>query len=178
MASRVSHLLSSISVASVVAAASVATPALAQDAEGASSSSGFNEIVVTATKREEKLQDVGLTVSALGSEALENRRIENVEDLAKAVPGLAFAPSPNATPVYTMRGVGFFESSIGAYPNVATYIDQAPLPLPVMTSLTAFDLERVEVLKGPQGTLFGKNTIGGAVNLITRRPTAVSTITN
>ncbi|MCB2051974.1 MAG: TonB-dependent receptor, partial [Novosphingobium sp.] len=171
MASRVSHLLSSISVASVVAAASVATPALAQDAEGASSSSGFNEIVVTATKREEKLQDVGLTVSALGSEALENRRIENVEDLAKAVPGLAFAPSPNATPVYTMRGVGFFESSIGAYPNVATYIDQAPLPLPVMTSLTAFDLERVEVLKGPQGTLFGNNATGGAINFVAAKPT-------
>ncbi|GGZ14879.1 hypothetical protein GCM10011614_32350 [Novosphingobium colocasiae] len=131
----------------------------------------YGEIVVTATKREQKLQDVGLTVSALGSAALENRRIENVEDLAKAVPGLAFAPSPNATPVYTMRGVGFFESSIGAYPNVATYIDQAPLPLPVMTTLTAFDLERVEVLKGPQGTLFGNNATGGAINFIAAKPT-------
>lgn len=171
MAGRISSLLSGISLASVAAAVSVATPAFAQDADGASSSSGFSEIVVTATKREEKLQDIGLTVSALGSEALENRRIENVEDLAKAVPGLAFAPSPNSTPVYTMRGVGFFESSIGAYPNVATYIDQAPLPLPVMTSLTAFDLERVEVLKGPQGTLFGNNATGGAINFVAAKPT-------
>ena len=126
---------------------------------------------MTASKREEKLQDLGLTVTALGGEALATRRIENVEDLAKAVPGLSFAPSPNATPVYTMRGVGFFESSIGAYPNVAIYIDQAPLPLPVMTTLTAFDLERVEVLKGPQGTLFGNNATGGAINFIAAKPT-------
>ncbi len=164
------RLLSCVSVVAAAAGALAASPANAQNEAGASTSAGYGEIVVTATKREEKLQDVGLTVSALGGEMLENRRIENVEDLAKAVPGLAFAPSPNATPVYTMRGVGFFESSIGAYPNVATYIDQAPLPLPVMTSLTAFDLERVEVLKGPQGTLFGNNATGGAINFVAAKP--------
>jgi iron complex outermembrane receptor protein len=132
---------------------------------------GLGEIVVTANKREERLQDVGITVSALSSESLENRRVENVQDLAKSVPGLEFAPSPNATPVYTLRGVGFFESSIAAYPDVSTYLDQAALPLPAMTTLTAFDLERVEVLKGPQGTLFGNNATGGAINFIAAKPT-------
>lgn len=167
---RNSRLFCGSSVVVAMAATIIANPAIAQEASGASDSN-FGEIVVTATKREEKLQDIGLTVSAIGGEALENRRIENVEDIAKAVPGLAYAPSPNATPVYTMRGVGFYESSIGAYPNVATYIDQAPLPLPVMTSLTAFDLERVEVLKGPQGTLFGNNATGGAINFVAAKPT-------
>jgi outer membrane receptor protein involved in Fe transport len=131
----------------------------------------MEEIVVTAQKREQKLQDVGLTVAALSGETLENRRVENVEDLAKSVPGLAFAPSPNSTPVYTLRGVGFFESSLAAYPDVSTYIDQASLPLPAMSALTAFDLERVEVLKGPQGTLFGNNATGGAINFIAAKPT-------
>lgn len=167
---RNSRLFCGSSVVVAMAASIIANPAIAQDASGASDSN-FGEIVVTATKREEKLQDIGLTVSAIGGDVLENRRIENVEDIAKAVPGLSYAPSPNSTPVYTMRGVGFYESSIGAYPNVATYIDQAPLPLPVMTSLTAFDLERVEVLKGPQGTLFGNNATGGAINFIAAKPT-------
>jgi outer membrane receptor protein involved in Fe transport len=89
-----------------------------------------------------------------------------VEDLARATPGLAYAPTPNATPVYTLRGVGFFETTLAAYPDVSVYLDQVPLSLPVMTSLTAFDLERVEVLKGPQGTLFGNNATGGAINFI------------
>lgn len=167
---RYSRLFCGSSLVAAIISTAMAGSAHAQDASGASEDT-FGDIVVTANKREERLQDVGLTVSALGGETLENRRIENVEDLAKAVPGLAFAPSPNATPVYTMRGVGFFESSIGAYPNVATYIDQAPLPLPVMTALTAFDLERVEVLKGPQGTLFGNNATGGAINFVAAKPT-------
>ncbi len=171
MANRFYRLLSSASVVASLAATGAFSPVMAQSGAEADSSSSFGEIVVTATKREEKLQDVGLTVSAIGGEALQNRRIENVEDIAKAVPGLAYAPSANATPVYTMRGVGFYETSIGAYPNVATYIDQAPLPLPVMTALTAFDLERVEVLKGPQGTLFGNNATGGAINFVAAKPT-------
>lgn len=70
-----------------------------------------------------------------------------------------------------MRGVGFYESSLAAYPDVSLYIDQVPLSLPIMSSLVAFDLERVEVLKGPQGTLFGNNATGGAINFIAAKPT-------
>ena len=129
------------------------------------------EIVVTANKREQNLSKVGLSVSALGADALANQRIGDVADLAKATPGLTFAPSPNATPVYTLRGVGFFESSLAAYPDVSLYIDQVPLPFPIYSSLTAFDLERVETLKGPQGTLFGNNATGGAINFVPAKPT-------
>ncbi|MES2492885.1 MAG: TonB-dependent receptor [Pseudomonadota bacterium] len=94
-----------------------------------------------------------------------------MEDLAKVTPGLTFAPTPNATPVYTIRGVGFFEASLAAYPSVSLYLDQVPLSLPAMSTLTAFDLERVEVLKGPQGTLFGNNATSGAINFVAAKPT-------
>ena len=128
------------------------------------------DIIVTAQKREQKLQDVGLTLTALSSDLLATKRIATLADLANAVPGLIYTQSQNNTPVYTLRGVGFFESSLAAYPDVSTYIDQAPLPLPVTSTLTGFDLERVEVLKGPQGTLFGNNATGGAINFIAAKP--------
>jgi outer membrane receptor protein involved in Fe transport len=145
-----------------------AEPAAVQDAQ---IDAARDEIVVTANKREQSLSDVGLTIAALSGEQLQNQRISNVADLAIATPGLAFAPTPNNTPVYTLRGVGFYETSLAAYPDVSTYIDQFPLPLPIMSSLTAFDLERVEILKGPQGTLFGNNATGGAINFIAAKPT-------
>ena len=129
------------------------------------------DIVVTANKRSQNLSKVGMSVSAVSGEDLEKQRIATIADLANITPGLTFAPSPTAVPIYTLRGVGFYETSLAAYPDVALYVDQVPLALPVMSSLTAFDLERVEVLKGPQGTLFGNNATGGAINFVVAKPT-------
>lgn len=129
------------------------------------------EIVVTANKREQRLNDVGITVSVLSGDALQNRQINSLEDLANATPGLSFTNSANGTPVYTLRGVGFYETSLGAYPTVSAYVDEAPLAFPVLSSHSAYDLERVEILKGPQGTLFGQNATGGAINYIAAKPT-------
>jgi len=154
-----------------VAVASALTTLLTAPLVSAQSSEGISEIVITANKREQSLNEVGLAVTALSGDDLKMRRIANVGDLAVETPGLNFTPSPAATPVYTLRGVGFFESSLAAYPDVSLYIDQAPLPFPIMSSLTAFDLERVEVMKGPQGTLFGNNATGGAINFIAAKPT-------
>ncbi|WP_404477133.1 TonB-dependent receptor [Novosphingobium sp. BL-52-GroH] len=146
--------------------------AQAQESESAAAPAATtNEIVVTANKREQSLSDVGSSVSAVGGEALEVQHISNIADLAKVTPGLTFAPTPNATPVYTIRGVGFYDSSLASYPDVAVYMDQFPLALPVMSGLTGFDLQRVEVLKGPQGTLFGNNATGGAINFVANTPT-------
>ena len=131
----------------------------------------LEEVIVTANKREQRLQDVGLSVSAVSDGELASQRIESVADLAKVIPGLQAAPSVNNTPVYTLRGVGFYETSVAAYPDVSIYLDQAPLPLSVMSRLTMFDLQRVEVLKGPQGTLFGNNATGGAINFVAAKPT-------
>jgi iron complex outermembrane recepter protein len=144
-----------------------ATPAFAQSADGADS----NEIIVTANKREENLNKVGLTITVIGADALKERKITSLEDIAGIVPGLVYTPSTTNTPIFTLRGVGFNESSLGVYPAVSVYIDQVPLAFPVLASHSAYDLERVEVLKGPQGTLFGQNSTGGAINYIAAKPT-------
>lgn len=127
--------------------------------------------MVTANKREQSLNKVGLTVTAISGAELAERRITTLQDVASVVPGLAFAPSVNNTPILTLRGIGFNESSLGVYPVVSVYVDQAPLPFPVLASHAGFDVERIEVLKGPQGTLFGQNSTGGAINFIAAKPT-------
>ena len=129
------------------------------------------EIVVTAQKRSERLNKVPLTVTAASRVTLSNLGITDTRDLGKLVAGFTFTQTALATPVYTLRGVGFYDSALGATPAVTVYVDQIPLTYPQMTRNAAFDLERVEVLKGPQGTLFGQNSTGGAVNYIAAKPT-------
>jgi iron complex outermembrane recepter protein len=133
--------------------------------------STLGEIVVTAEKRSESLNRVGLTVSAITADDLKAQEISSVEDIARVTPGLSFASSYTNTPVYTLRGVGFNDSSLGAYPDVSVYVDEVPLPFPALTTQAGLDLERVEILKGPQGILFGTNATGGAINYIAAKPT-------
>ncbi|MFW2829444.1 TonB-dependent receptor [Sphingomonas sp. ID0503] len=164
-------LLAGAALLTAAAPGAAQSPAAAGAAPAASSSPNVEEIVVTAQKREQKLNDVGLTVTAVSAQALQARNITTLADIAQVVPGLVFSTSASNTPVYTLRGVGFNDTTLGSYPDVSVYLDEAPLPFPVMTKLTAFDLERVEVLKGPQGTLFGNNATGGAINYIAAKPT-------
>jgi outer membrane receptor protein involved in Fe transport len=130
----------------------------------------LEEIVVTANKKSESANDVGISISALGGDQIKEQKLTSLEDIAAVVPGLVFSPSTTNTPIFTLRGIGFNESSLGVYPSTSLYIDEAPLPFPAMAAHTAFDLERAEVLKGPQGTLFGQNSTGGAVNFIAAKP--------
>src|SRR3984893_2899593 len=168
---------------SLLCLAGIAIPAtaFAEDASPAAPSSaeatdtgtqGIAEIVVTANKREEESSKVGLTIQAIGDMALQQQHVTSLQDVANAVPGLTFTETENSTPVYTLRGVGFYETSLAAYPDVSVYMYEASLPLPAQTALTLFDIQRVEVLKGPQGTLFGNNATGGAINYIANKPTA------
>jgi iron complex outermembrane recepter protein len=143
----------------------------AQSTAPASSDTTIEEIVVTAQKRVQSINDVGLTITALGNDALERQGVKSLSDLAGQVPGLTFAPSDFGTPVFTLRGVGFYDNSIGGYPTTSVYVDEVPLPFPVYTTHANLDIERVEVLKGPQGTLFGQNSTGGAINYIAAPPT-------
>ena len=161
--------LATIMVANAAAAQSD-PPAASSAASSLDEVSG--EIIVTANKREENLNRVGLTITAISGDALAERQITSLQDVAAIVPGLAFAPSANNTPILTLRGIGFNESSLGVYPAVSVYVDQAPLPFPVLASHAGFDLERIEILKGPQGTLFGANSTGGAINYIAAKPTS------
>ena len=140
--------------------------------EGAAGSlQQLEEIVVTAEKRSESINDVGMSINALSGAQLQELGITNVADLAKAVPGFNYTTTFYGTPVYTIRGVGFQENSLAASPAVSVYVDEVPIPFSVETVAAALDLERVEVLKGPQGTLFGTNSTGGAVNYIAAKPT-------
>lgn len=145
-------------------------PALDPQAdEGAVS---IDDIIVTALKRGQSINSVGMAITALGSEELINRGISDVADLARVVPGFNFSSSQKGAPVYTLRGVGFYEESLGASPAVSVYVDEVGYAFPILAKGATMDLERVEVLRGPQGTLFGQNSTGGAINYIAARPTA------
>lgn len=159
---------------SAVLALAVAQPALAQDASAPQASNPeptSGEIIVTANKREQALNDVGLTIQAATSETLVARGIDGPEDLAKLVPGFTFTQSLYSTPVYTLRGIGLYDATFGAAPSVSIYTDEIPRNVPVMSDGLDLDIERLEVLKGPQGTLFGQSSTGGAINYILAKPT-------
>ena len=155
-------------------AADAAIPAPASDAAAAGSGRPEvgGEIIVTANKRAQNINDVGLAITALSGNDLVQKGITSSQDLAKVVPAFTVAAAADGTPVYTLRGVGFNSSNLGAQPTVSIYNDQAALAYGPMTQGPLFDLERLEVLKGPQGTLFGQNSTGGAINYIAAKPTS------
>lgn len=136
-----------------------------------SSDSNLQEIVVTAQKREQSINDVPMSITAITGSALLERGISTTADLDKVVPGFTQAETPYDTPIYTLRGVGLYDTGLASSPTVSVYVDQVPLPFPVMAEVATLDLERVEVLKGPQGILFGQNSTGGAINYIAAKPT-------
>ncbi len=146
--------------------------ALAQAADAASvSTDGIQDIVVTAQKRSEATNRVPISISAFTGETLERLRVRDTNDLTAAVPGFTATVSPNNTPIYTIRGIGFNAQAMSYTSPVGVYVDEVSYAYPYMTSLVAFDLQRVEVLKGPQGSLYGRNTTGGAVNFVPQMPT-------
>ena len=159
-----------ISVSAMTIALLFTSSSAFAQAAAADSATTTGDIVVTANKREQKLNDVGLAVAVLSGASLKNQQINSLADIANATPSLSYANTATGTPVYTLRGVGFYEQSIGSYPAVSVYVDEVPLPFPVLTAHSAFDLERLEILKGPQGTLFGQNATGGAINYIAAKP--------
>jgi outer membrane receptor protein involved in Fe transport len=139
--------------------------------QAATDNAGSGDIVVTANKREQSVNSVGLTIQAAKAEELTNRGISGPADLGKLVAGFTFTQSLYSTPVYTLRGIGLYDATFGAAPSVSVYTDQIPRNVPVMSDALDLDIERVEVLKGPQGTLFGQSATGGAVNYIVGKPT-------
>ncbi len=155
-----------------LAAAQSTTPSPQQSVPEASGEEvSTADIVVTAQKRSERLSEVPLSITAATGEQLANAGVTDTSQLVKVVPGFTYQLSQYGTPVFGIRGVSFFDTSGTAAPAVSVYVDQVPLPLSIITRGASLDLERVEVLKGPQGTLFGENATGGAVNYIAAKPT-------
>lgn len=138
---------------------------------GVENQTGLGTIVVTAQRRSQDLNDVGLSVITATGDELRDLGVTDLADLTAIVPGLTYTETPYGTGVLTLRGIGFYESSLAASSPTAVYVDEVPLPYPRLATAASLDVERVEVLKGPQGTLFGQNTTGGLVNYIAARPT-------
>ncbi|KQT35306.1 hypothetical protein ASG29_04195 [Sphingomonas sp. Leaf412] len=178
--------IASVSIAALAAALAWTAPAEAQDAAGLAaagttpadaatqeqaSDTAINDIVVTAQRREESLSRVGVSVTALGSEQLVRQGIGEPQDLVGLVPGFQATSTYGGATVYTLRGIGFNTRNPSSTAPIGLYLDQAALPYPYMAQGVSFDLERVEVLKGPQGTLYGRNATGGLINYVTGKPT-------
>lgn len=144
------------------------TPAFAEESSGRRA---LEEIIVTAQKREESINEVGMSVQAATGDELFDLGITETSQLYKVVTGFNSNVTYYGTEIYTIRGVGFQDTSLAGAPTVSVYMDEAPLQYAVLTQGATLDLNRVEVLKGPQGTLFGQNATGGAVNYIANKPT-------
>ena len=131
----------------------------------------LEEVIVTAQKREQSVQDVPLAVTVLGAEQIDSAYAVGFEDLQKLIPSVSFTKgSTNRNSAVVVRGIGTISFSTAAEPSVSTVVDGVVLGRSGQAFTDLYDLERLEVLRGPQGTLFGKNASAGVVNLTTRRP--------
>lgn len=184
MAARVRFYLmtSVLAIASTSAYAQDAAPA--QPAEPAvpaaapeAPSGGLEEIVVTARRTEENIQRTPVAVTALGAETIRNQQIVDVSGLQRSAPSLSItsngSPAGQSIVYVSIRGGGNLQVGLANDPAVGIYIDGVYIPRPTNGLTDLFDVQRAEVLRGPQGTLFGRNTTGGALNIVTARPTGV-----
>ena len=161
-------------------AASCAAPALAQQAPPASASAAeasperpaqVEDIVVTARRREENLQNTPISVSAFSGKTLQQLNVQEVSRIASVTPNLEITPSGTTQGVgLAIRGIATFDPILTNEPSVGLYVDGIYVNALSYGQFDTLDLERVEVLRGPQGTLFGRNTTGGAINIVTRQP--------
>ncbi len=158
-------------LSSAVAAQQVSDPAEESPSAQENRDQDFSGmIVVTAQKREESLQDAAVAVSAIAGDRLQNQQINNLQDLQVAVPAVTFGNDFNMAKVF-IRGVGANTSTTGSSTGVALHVDGVYVARAEAQLTSLFDLERVEVLRGPQGTLYGRNAVGGSINLVTASPT-------
>ena len=147
-------------------------PALAQGAALMDAQTGLDDIVVTARRTEERLQDVPVAITAFNQDALTTLNVTDVQSLANVAPGLVVTPANSPTTlIVTIRGLGNTNPNTGSDATVGFYLNDVPINLQNGTNVGMFDLEGVQVLKGPQGTLFGRNTTGGAILISYARPT-------
>jgi iron complex outermembrane receptor protein len=148
-----------------------ALPAQAQTTPAPAEAEEVDELVVTARRREETLVDVPISITAQSGEQLEARGAADITALQRVTPNLTLQVSrgTNSTLTAFIRGVGQQDPLWGFEPGVGLYVDDVYIARPQGAVLDIFDVERIEVLRGPQGTLYGRNTIGGAIKYVTSR---------
>lgn len=161
-------------LAAVAGMAGVAMPGVARaqaaDPQANDGSAANGEIVVTALKRSQSVQEVPASISAVAGDSLARQGLNDLRDISRVVPNLNWGEHFGTT-LITIRGAGSNVDSGATEPTVALYVDGIYLPRSDMATFRAVDLDRVEVLRGPQGTLYGRNAAGGAVNFISQKPT-------
>jgi iron complex outermembrane receptor protein len=132
----------------------------------------LEEVVVTAQKHSQDVQDIGVAISTLSGQDAQALRIQQPLQLSTISPSLSTMNSTtDATPLFLVRGIGLDDFNTNNSSGVGTYLDEVFASFPGFLTEDLFDLDRIEILKGPQGTLYGKNTAGGAINIISKRPT-------
>jgi outer membrane receptor protein involved in Fe transport len=150
----------------------MAVPAMAQTtAQKPEDSLTIDTLVVTAQRREETANSIGMPIQAFSGQALQQLRVTDPKDLSTVAPSFTVSQSYQGVPTYTLRGIGFNTINLSATSTVGTYWDEVAYAYPFMNTGPIFDLERVEVLKGPQGTLYGRNTTAGLIDFVTHKPT-------
>ncbi len=162
-----------VGVLTLSAALGISGGARAQAVQAAAPATALSPVIVTAERREQAAQDVGVAISVLSGPTLALRGVTTLETLQYQTPGLEVTPQfGTGQPGFRLRGVGFDDYAANNASPVGIYIDEVALPFPVQTTGQIFDVARVEVLRGPQGTLYGRNSTGGAINIVTNRPTS------
>jgi len=150
----------------------VAAPSFAQTT-GAVAADALGEIVVTAQRREQKLQDVPIAVQVLTTDLVQKHAADDMAEMDKWVPGLVVSGDSPTQPHYQLRGIGASDFGVGTDPAVGVYVDGVYAARSGASFLAFNDIERIEVLKGPQGTLLGRSSAAGAISIVTRKPTDV-----
>ena len=170
--SRIRHSLVTAQILPIIALLTSLSPAAwGQQASGPGNKFALEEVIVTAQKREQSLLDVGINVSVVNESQIRDLRINNVTDIVLFTPNAAVKEFvPGLMPIITIRGVGLNDFNAANNPATGVYIDEVALSSLALLSSDFYDLERMEVLKGPQGTLYGRNSTAGALNITTAKP--------
>lgn len=167
---KILSMVNKIACMAIIAVISMCWPGITVSAEGV-----LEEVIVTAQKREESLQDTPIAITAFTANALKDKGVNDISEIANFTPNLVFdTTSPiggvSSGAAVFIRGIGNTDFSLTTDPGVGTYVDGVYVARSVGGVLDVLDVERIEVLRGPQGTLFGRNTIGGAINIVSRAP--------
>lgn len=163
-----SGAIKSMKLASVAAVAILHTPSVF--AQVSDDEIELDEIVVTAQQREQNIQDVPISIQVVSDRFIEDLAADNISDISQFIPGLDVGAQSPTQPRYTIRGVTTSDFGVGTDPAVGVYVDGVYAARSGAAVLSFGDIERIEVLKGPQGTLFGRNAAAGAVSIVTKKP--------
>jgi iron complex outermembrane receptor protein len=155
------------SVYALTAALLLPVVAVASEAD-----TGLEEVVVTAQRRSQSVQEVGVAITAISGDEMQALRIQQPLSLSTVSPSLStMNATTDSTPLFLIRGIGLDDFNMNNSSGVGTYLDEVFASFPGFLTAAMYDVDRVEILEGPQGTLYGKNTAGGAINIISKRPT-------